>query len=387
MFINQGAKLTKLSHNRRVSQAGNPFILLKRYKMFFLVLLMLNPVMHVAGQPSQPAVYKLSKVVIDAGHGGKDPGALGRKSYEKNITLAIALKLGKYIKENIPDVQVIYTRKTDEFIELYQRGDIANKAKADLFISIHCNSNPNKAIMGAETYVMGLHTDEKNMEVAMKENAVISLESDYTLHYEGYDPNSVESFILFSLMQNTYLEQSLEFASLVQDQFRNRAHRKDRGVRQAGFIVLWRTTMPSVLIEAGYLSNATEERYLMSDEGQSLIASAIFRAFRDYKAEIESRSAFTLEPVASTDPILFGVQIASSRRPLDKNHPLYKRYPGLMEIHDGNWYKYIAGADPSYDKVRNQKKEIAANITDAFIVAVRKGKIIPLKTALSEIKQ
>ena len=386
--MNRLAKLTKFNHKHHSETHYSTVFPVKRIIILFLAAFMWISLAsaQTGDQPSEN-VYRLRKVVIDAGHGGKDPGALGRRSYEKNIVLSIALKLGKYIEENMPEVEVIYTRKTDEFIELYQRGDIANKAKADLFISIHCNSNPNKNIAGAETYVMGLHTDKKNMEVALAENAVISLENDYTLHYEGYDPNSVESFILFSLMQNTYLEQSLEFASLVQNQFRERARRKDRGVRQAGFIVLWRTTMPSVLVETGYISNANEERYLMTDEGQSLIASAIFRAFREYKQKIESRSALTLQPSDPADEILFGVQVASSRHSLDKKHPLYKRYPELMEIHEGNWYKYVAGANPSYEDVRQRKSEISANIHDAFIVAVKNGKIIPLKTALSEIKE
>ncbi|NOY36056.1 MAG: N-acetylmuramoyl-L-alanine amidase [Chlorobi bacterium] len=360
---------------------------MKRGISVFLIAVSLHTFMSLNAQTIPENSYKLKRVVIDAGHGGKDPGALGRRSYEKNITLAIALKLGKYIEQNMPDVKVIYTRKTDEFIELYQRGDIANKNHADLFISVHCNSNPNKAIRGAETYVMGLHTDEKNMAVAMKENAVISLENDYTLHYEGYDPNSVESFILFSLMQNTYLEQSLEFASLIQDQFRTRAHRPDRGVRQAGFIVLWRTTMPSVLVETGYLSNATEEKYLLTGEGQSLIASAIYRAFREYKSMIESRSAFSLEPVSPADSIRFGVQIASSRKPLAKDHPLYKKYKNLMAIRDGKWYKYVTGSSNSYEEAKKLKHQVTLSVKDAFVVAIKNGKIIPLKTALSEIKQ
>ncbi|TFH37589.1 MAG: N-acetylmuramoyl-L-alanine amidase, partial [Bacteroidia bacterium] len=204
-------------------------------------------------------------VVIDAGHGGKDPGTVGRKSREKDLTLALALKTGKYIEDKIPGVKVIYTRTTDTFVELYKRAEIANRAKADLFISIHINGLPDSRVRGAETYAMGIHMDDGNLQVAMKENAVITLEEDYSTRYQGYDPNSSESFITFSLIQNLYLEQSLNFASYIQNQFREKIGLRDRGVKQAGFLVLWQTTMPSVLVEAGFSSNAEEEKILVSE--------------------------------------------------------------------------------------------------------------------------
>ncbi|MFN2314192.1 MAG: N-acetylmuramoyl-L-alanine amidase, partial [Bacteroidales bacterium] len=229
-------------------------------------------------------------VVVDAGHGGRDPGAVGATSREKNINLAVALKAGKYISENLKDVKVIYTRKDDTFIGLAERAEVANRNKADIFISIHSNAISDKRFTGAETYVLGQSMDDANLQVAMKENAVITFEQDYQTKYEGYDPNSVESFIIFSLMQNTYLKQSTEFATMIQNQFRDRVGRKDRGVRQAGFVVLWRTTMPSVLIELGFISNPDEEKYLNSTQGQDYLASAIFRAFRDYKQTIDNRS-------------------------------------------------------------------------------------------------
>ena len=226
-------------------------------------------------------------IVIDAGHGGKDPGTSGKRSKEKDLALSIALKTGKYIEEKIEGVKVIYTRKTDKFIEVYKRAEIANKADADLFITIHLNGFRDSRVRGTETYAMGLHKDEGNLEVAMKENSVITLEEDYTTRYQGYDPDSSESFIIFSLMQNIYLEQSLNFASYIQDQFTERVGLPSRGVKQAGFLVLWQTTMPSVLIEAGFITNMQEESFIISAEGQDFISSAIFRAFRDYKASIK----------------------------------------------------------------------------------------------------
>ena len=231
-------------------------------------------------------------MVIDPGHGGKDPGALGKHVKEKDVVLAVGLKLGKYIEENFKDVQVIYTRKTDVFIPLHERADIANKNKADLFISIHANSLPGSSATGTETFVMGEYKNSSNLEVAKKENAVITLEDDYSTRYEGFDPNSNDSYIIFSLLQKTYLYQSLEFAGFVQDQFRERVQRIDRGVKMAGFIVLWKTTMPSVLVETGFLTSSKEESFLGSDQGQDYIASAIFRAFKAYKQKIENNSHF-----------------------------------------------------------------------------------------------
>ena len=234
--------------------------------------------------------YKVDKVVIDAGHGGKDPGTHGIISREKDIALKIALEVGRIIKENLKDVEVIYTRNNDTFVELDDRANIANKNDADVFISIHCNSVPkNKDIIyGTETYVMGQHTSEGNFEVTKRENSVILLEEEYEERYEGFDPKSPESLILFSLYQNAYINNSLNLADKIEHQFEKRVGRNSRGVRQAGFWVLWRTSMPSVLIEVGYLSNPKEEKYLNDELGQVYLASGIFRAFRDYKDELES---------------------------------------------------------------------------------------------------
>jgi N-acetylmuramoyl-L-alanine amidase len=237
----------------------------------------------------------INTVVIDAGHGGKDSGTSGKLSKEKDVALKIALELGQTIKKYLKDVKVIYTRSSDKFIELEQRAEIANKNGADLFISIHCNSLPEETppqkkqgIYGTETYIMGMHTSDANFEVAKRENAVILMEQGNQEVYEGFDPNSPESYILFSLYQSAYLENSLRLAEKIETQFKERVGRKSRGVRQAGFWVLYRTSMPSVLVETGYLSNSNEEKYLNDAYGQTLIASGLFRAFRDYKNEIES---------------------------------------------------------------------------------------------------
>jgi N-acetylmuramoyl-L-alanine amidase len=232
--------------------------------------------------------FKLRTVVIDAGHGGKDPGTLGKFTREKDIVLNIALKTGHYIQQNIPDVKVLYTRETDKYVDFQLRADVANKNKADLFISIHANSIVGAHAYGTETFIMGLHKDNSNFEVAKRENSVILMDENYKEKYENFDPNSPESYILFSLNQSAYQENSLRFAQKVEDQFKNRVGRSSRGVKQAGFLVLWMTTTPSVLIETGFLSNDKEEAFLATDNGQNLIASGIYRAFKDYKTEIES---------------------------------------------------------------------------------------------------
>ena len=230
----------------------------------------------------------VDQIVIDAGHGGKDPGAHGHLSKEKDIALKIALKLGRLIEKYLPEVEVIYTRDADNFVELEQRAYIANKNGADLFISIHCNAVSNSKIYGTETYVMGLDMVEGNLRVAQKENSVIYLEENYEERYEGFDPNSPESMILLTMSQFAYQESSLELAANIEKQFRERAGRKSRGVKMAPFWVLWRTSMPSVLVETGYLTNSKEEIDLNDPLKQDYIASGIFRAFRDYKEAIDS---------------------------------------------------------------------------------------------------
>lgn len=236
----------------------------------------------------RPTANAVDTIVIDAGHGGKDPGTHGQSVKEKDVALKIALKVGGYIEKNMPGVKVVYTRKTDTYLALDERAAIANKAKADLFICIHANAVPREEIYGTETYVMGLHKSEGNLDVAKRENAVILLDNNYEQRYEGFDPNSPESYILFSLAQSAFQESSLKFAEKIESQFKNRLGRKSHGVKQAGFWVLWRTAMPSVLIEVGFLTNKKEEKFLGDTNGQDLIASGIYRAFKDYKAQLES---------------------------------------------------------------------------------------------------
>lgn len=282
---------------------------------------------------------KVNKVVIDAGHGGKDGGAPGFKIPEKVVTLAIALKTGDYIKKNYPDVEVIYTRTKDEFLELYKRAEIANRHHADLFISIHCNSNKSRVPFGTETFVMGLHKSNANLEVAKLENAAMLLEDDYAARYEGYDPNSPESHIIFSLYQNIYREKSLSFASLIQEQFTQKTKLFNRGVKEAGFLVLYKTAMPGVLVEAGFLSNPEEEKFLTSENGQNLIASSIFRAFRTYKHMIERTPVPTIrynedsaDRLSPTDTFL----AAAKPRPKNTNAKPEEKKPSAPKTEPQN---------------------------------------------------
>jgi N-acetylmuramoyl-L-alanine amidase len=240
------------------------------------------------------AQNKIKTVVIDPGHGGRAPGTSGKYTKEKDITLKVGLKLGAIIEQNLKDVKVIYTRTKDETVELDQRAKIANENHADVFISIHANSLPTEvaeerkqSIYGTETYVMGLHVSQANFEVAKRENSEILTEENYQEKYEGFDPNSPESYILINLNQSANLESSLLLASKIESQFKIKAGRKSKGVKQAGFVVLWQTTMPSVLVEIGYLSNTKEEKELNDDKVQDYIASAIYRAFKDYKSQME----------------------------------------------------------------------------------------------------
>ena len=223
-------------------------------------------------------------LVIDAGHGGKDPGAISRAGKEKNINLAVALAFGKLVEQNCKDVKVVYTRKTDVFVELNERANIANRAKADLFISIHTNATAAKVgPQGTETYTLGMHRAAENLAVAKRENSVITLENDYEQKYEGFDPNSSESYIIFELIQDKNMESSVKLAGLIQKQFRNTAGRVDKGVHQAGFLVLRATSMPSVLIELGYINNPNEAAYLTSTAGVNALAKSIYNAFVAYK--------------------------------------------------------------------------------------------------------
>ena len=255
-------------------------------KVGVITILLLAVSILSAFAPSNKKGYRIRTVVIDAGHGGHDTGCLGSSAKEKTVALAISLKLGRMIEDRFPDVKVVYTRKTDVFVELRERADIANRNHADLFICIHCNSG-GKAAYGVETYVMGLHKTDDNLNVSKRENASILLEKDYKSKYDGYDPNSPESHIIFNLYQNLYMEKSLVFAAKVQAHAEEYGGRFNRGVKQAGFLVLYKTAMPSVLIETGFLTHKSEEDFLDSDKGQATMATAIFRAFKEYKVDME----------------------------------------------------------------------------------------------------
>ncbi len=377
-----------------------------RCQLIILLLIFLNLCLTSTSYGQIEEKYSIKTVVIDAGHGGRDDGTSGRKAKEKDIALAIALKLGTYIEENLPKVKVIYTRTTDVFIPLNERADIANRNKADLFISIHLNGNKDTRAYGTETYAMGLHKTDGNLEVAKIENSAILFEEDYSTKYEGFDPHSAESYIIFSFLQNTFLEQSLNYAAFVENEFETRVLRKSRGVKQAGFLVLWKTTMPSVLIEAGFLTNPQEERYLMSTEGQEYIASAIYRAFKSYKIAIEEKSQFVAKIDSNfqnqssnpkvdladsntlVNPISFKVQIASSTNSIPVSSDFFKGFENIEEYKFDEYYKYTIGSTSDFEKIVKYKKIVEENFPDAFIIAIDENRnLIPLNEALNKIKQ
>ncbi len=334
-------------------------------------------------------------VVIDAGHGGQDPGNSWNGYSEKNIALNIALKVGAEL-EKLPDVKVIYTRKSDVFVTLAGRAQIANKAKADLFVSIHMNGHKSQA-QGTETFVLGLHRNEDNLEVAMRENEVIFLEEDYEMTYDGFDPNSPESYIGLTLMQEEYLEQSILLADLIQKNFTNINKRVNRGVKQAGFLVLRETYMPSVLVEAGFLSNKSEGAYLNSAAGQTAISESIVRAVKDYKnsmnleilQNIEANPAVDLVDEAPKptldvyDGITFKVQLAATGKKLD---PSARNFKGLTQVSrnkEGKLFKYYYGATSSYGQVQDLHEEAKRKgYRDSYIVAFRGNEKISVNDAL-----
>jgi N-acetylmuramoyl-L-alanine amidase len=358
-----------------------------------------------------PSSRKVRVVVIDAGHGGSDPGCHGLKHFEKDVALSITLKVGKYIEENIKDVKVVYTRKTDVFVPLNEIASHANKNNADLFICIHCNAAVNKQVFGSETYVMGLHKTKGNLEVAKRENASILFEEDYKKKYEGFDPNSDEANIIFNMYQNAFLEQSLSYASKVQEEFRKNKNLTDKGVKQAGFLVLWKTSMPSVLIETGFLTNAEEEKYLGSQKGQDQIAFAIYKAFKNYKAEVEGydagpeneiRPRISEEQVEAIEQhihqqekdtiksivnqpenkILFKIQIANSSKKIPPNSPKFASVKNVEELVEDKTFKYLTGdfktMEEAFEEQRRLRKQ---GFEDAFTVAFINGKKSSIKEA------
>lgn len=350
---------------------------------------------------------RIRTVVLDAGHGGKDPGNLGTGRYkitEKHISLNVAKLVGKYINEAYPETKVVYTREDDTFVDLMERTNIANRAKADVFISIHCNANDRKDAHGCETFVMGLHKTEANMKVAMKENASILLEDGHDVKYGGFDPKDPESIIALSIRQNVHLDQSLLLSSLIQKQFKDRVGRVDRGVKQAGFLVITYTTMPSVLIELGFLTNPDEEDFLQSAKGQDYMASAIFRGFREYRTIVERReSGIAISPAkpdcthvatkpvepapAAVPEVRFKVQVATSSKALGVKAEQFNGLSGVEEHKGGGLFKYTVGSETTLEGARKVQQQCRDKGFDgAFIVAFRNGERIDLQEALNLAK-
>lgn len=345
-------------------------------------------------------------VVIDAGHGGKDPGAVRGKIKEKDINLGVALELGNLIKKNMKDVKVVYTRDKDVFVELTNRASKANKEKANLFISIHTNSTEAKktTAQGADTYILGLAKSAENLAVAKRENSVILLEEDYTQKYQSFDPNSTESYIIFEFMANKYMEQSLNFATHIQGKFRTKAKRSDRGVRQAGFLVLKNTSMPSVLIELGFINNQTEATFLSTKNGQKIMAESIYEGLKKYKEDFDKRNgkntpvttavttpvttddSETKTSVNSPSPVTnsknqnkgaieYRVQFMYSPKKLPSNSKDFKGLSPVSYYYE-NGYKYTYGSTTDADEIQKQLKLVKTKFKDAFIVRFKDGKRI-----------
>ncbi len=348
--------------------------------------------------PVAHANDRVFTIVVDAGHGGRDPGARGSGINEKDINLAVALKFGKLITDNCRDVKVVYTRDTDRFIELDERANIANRHKADLFVSIHANAIKGKAIKGTETYTLGLARSDENLEVAMRENSAILLEDNYLQKYEGFDPASSESYIIFEFMQNRHMEQSISLASEIQKAF-VASRRTDRGVRQAGFLVLRKTSMPSVLVELGYMTHAEEVRYMNSANGQKQLAESLYKAFARYKREYDRKQGMVsglpdlpvdtdvqeeavLTDAPATPPaasqaapgvILYKVQILASEKKLSEKSPLLKGYKADYYVENG-LYKYTYGSSTNEKEILQLRRQLAGKFKGAFVISFRDGK-------------
>ena len=337
-------------------------------------------------------------VVLDAGHGGKDPGKVGyKKVKEKDIALNIVLQVGKLLEKQ-KNIKVIYTRKTDVFIDLWERGRIANKADADLFVSIHCNAHNTQA-SGAETWVLGTHANRQNFEVAKGENAVILLEDNYENNYKGFDPNSPESFIGLTLMQEEYLDQSIQLASIIQDGFSNKLRRKNRGVKQAGFVVLHQTYMPSILIETGFITNTKEGMFLGSKLGQQKFSESIYNGIIKYIKQLNLNSVENDDVIISKksvednnntvtetyNNVIFKVQIASGSRKLETKSYNFKGLKNVDRVKVGNSYKYYLGKTSNYSEIKEmQSLAKSKGYTSAFIVAFKNGKKISVEDVLKK---
>lgn len=349
-------------------------------------------------------------VVIDAGHGGKDPGAISanKKLYEKEVTLKVALMVGENIKKNHPEVKVLYTRKTDVFVGLNDRARMANKANADLFISIHTNAAQNRTAKGAETYTLGIEEErtERNLEIAKRENGVIFLEDNHEKTYANFNPNSPESYIIFEYMQSEFVKESIHIAQYVQEHLTIDANRHDRGVRQAGFLVLNATSMPSILVELGYISNTEDAKYLGSDTGQMRMSRCISEAFDKYYADLKKLNA--AHPIAATTtqpdsqaPVeehvkaiqendnhpVFKVQFLSSSKQLSQGDNAFKGLKPVEFYYDKGLYKYTYGASTNYNEIIKVKKKVNEKFKDAFIIAFIKGERIDTQQAIALFKK
>ena len=387
-------------------------------KRLFLLILMIGLFPMLAFFVPENDPHVIDKVILDAGHGGKDPGNLGTGRYrdtEKNIALDVTLLLGKYIEENLPDVEVVYTRDTDVFLELYERTAIANREKGDLFISVHLNAFSSPHSHGSETFTIGMHKTDAQLAVAQKENSVILMEENYDEIYKGFDPADPNTYVALSLMQGAYSDQSLLLAEMIQRQFRERVKRRDRGVKQAGFYVISRTVMPSVLVELGFLTNASEEDFLNSQVGKEYMASAIYRAVRDFKDFRESntgrkspseqteeemetppekREEQVREPESENlpktekkDELIFRIQFMSSPN-LIALQPY--NFNGLVDVEyyiDSGSYKYVYGETTSLDEARSWRAMVVEKgYGDAFIVSFFNGERIPITEAIKMLE-
>ena len=402
-------------------------------KRLVILFLACTVAMFWAFTPKTSNKGRLQRVVIDAGHGGKDPGNLGTgrfKTTEKDITLEVSKLVGNYISEAFPEVEIIYTRTGDSYPSLNDRVEIANESQADLFISIHCDAFTKPSAKGSGTFVMGMHKSEESLRVAMKENASIYMEDDYESKYGGFDPKDPDTYIALTLRQNAYLDQSLNLSKRIQDQFRERVGRVDRGVRQAGYYVICFTTMPSVLVELGFLTNAEEEDFLNSEKGKTYMASAIFRAFRDYKNELEGIEAVVLDeqekiidevkvqdlPVVEQEDkhqpekekpeenktsttnwrasivqehirkgVKFQVQILTSSNAIEKTSSEFNGLTDVDEYISNGLYKYAVGSTSNYKKAQEMQKTLRENgFPGAFVIAFKNGERVGLNEALSD---
>ena len=345
---------------------------------------------------AQKNTEKSFVVVLDAGHGGHDSGNRGNGYFEKKIALNIVLKIGKQL-EKLSGIKVIYTRKTDVFVELIQRANIANKADADLFVSVHCDAFTSPKAFGAGTFVLGLHANDRNFKVAQKENAVIFLEDDYEKNYDGFNPNDPESVISLILMQETYLDQSIDAAGAIQKSFVSNLNRKDRTVKQAGFVVLKYTYMPSVLVETGFLTNKSEGSFLNSSKGQLNMSNAIAKAIINYKylreASIQelvtNEISQEIKPVKTNvfSNITFKVQIAASKRNLKTKPYNFKGLRQISKLKKANLYRYFYEKTNNYKDAQRFLKEVKKKgYSNAFIVAFNGDKKITISEALRLLK-